>query len=96
MPPSRFVFTVFVVFQVADGLMTYGAVAIFGSSAEANPLLRMLIQLTGAGPALLAAKLVACGCGTLLYAVRTTRTLAALTALYLFGAIVPWLHVLSR
>lgn len=86
----------FVVFQVADGLMTYGAVSIFGSSAEANPLLRTLIHLAGAGPALLGAKVLACGCGALLYIVGTIRTLAVLTALYLFAAIVPWLHVLSR
>ncbi len=96
MSAGRLTFTVFLILQVADGLITYVAVAIFGSSAEANPLLRTLIHLAGAGPALLVAKLLACGCGTLLYLVGTIRTLAVLTALYLFGAIVPWLHVLSR
>lgn len=96
MSPGRLVFTIFVILQAADGLITYGAVAIFGASAEANPLIQTWIHLAGAGPALLGAKLLACGCGAILYVVRTTRTLAALTVLYLFGAIAPWLHVLSR
>jgi hypothetical protein len=89
------VFTVFLVVQAADGLITYGAVAIFGSSAEANPLIETWIHLAGAGPALAGAKLLACGCGAVLYAAGTTRTLAVLTALYLVAAIGPWLHVLS-
>jgi hypothetical protein len=76
--------------------MTYVVVAAFGASAEANPLLQTWIALAGAGPALLGAKVLACACGAVLYAARTTGILAALTMLYLVGAIGPWLHVLSH
>jgi hypothetical protein len=95
MSTGRLVFTVFVVLQVADGLMTYGAVSIFGVVAEGNPLLQTWIHLAGAGPALFGAKLLACGCGAVLYLAGARKTLGALSAFYLFGAIGPWLHALS-
>ena len=95
MVPSRLIFAVFLVLQVADGLITYAAVSIFGGAAEGNPLLAASMEVAGAGPTLFVAKLLACGCGTLLYALRIHRTLAALTGLYGVGAIGPWLHVLS-
>ena len=94
MAPSRLIFAVFVVLQVADGLITYGAVSIFGGAAEGNPLLQTWMQLAGVGPALVGAKLLACGCGAVLYVTRTEKAIAALTALYLFGSIGPWLRVL--
>jgi len=94
MSPSRLVFAVFLVLQVADGLITYAAVSIFGGAAEGNPLLAAWFQLAGAGPTLFVAKLLACGCGTLLYALGINKTLAALTGLYGFAAVGPWLHVL--
>ena len=96
MSAARLTFAVFLVFQVSDGLMTYAAVSIFGIAAEGNPLLASLIAVAGAGPTLFGAKLLACGCGTLLYALGVRKTLAALTALYLVAAVGPWLHVLSR
>lgn len=95
MSPARLVLAVFLVFQAADGLITYGAVSIYGSIAEGNPLLRTWINLADAGPALLGAKLLASGCGAILYTLGVTRILAALTALYFFAAIVPWLRLLS-
>ncbi len=95
MSPGRLVFAVFLVFQAADGLITYGAVSIYGSIAEGNPLLQMLIDLADAGPALFSAKLLASGCGAILYTAGFTRILAALTAFYFFGALVPWLWLLS-
>jgi len=94
MPGARLVFAVFIVLQVADGLITYAAVSIFGSAAEANPLLVTWIHLAGAGPALLSAKLLACGCGAILYTLGISRMLAGLTALYLLAAIGPWLTIL--
>lgn len=96
MRPGRLVFTIFIVLQIADGLLTYGAVSVFGSVAEGNPLLRTWMQIAGPGPALLGAKLLACGCGAILYALGITRTLGLLTALYLVAAIGPWLHIYSR
>jgi hypothetical protein len=86
---------VFVVLQVADGLMTYAAVGVFGPQAEGNPLLLVWMGMLGYGPALVGAKALACGCGVILYVFGVNRVLASLTALYLFGAVMPWLQVLS-
>ena len=95
MSPGRLVFAVFVVLQIADGLMTYGAVSIFGIVAEGNPLLQTWIHIAGAGPALFGAKLLACGCGAILYLSDSRKTLGALSAFYAVGAIGPWLRVLA-
>lgn len=95
MSVNRLVFTIFIVLQVSDGLITYGAVSVFGNTAEGNPLLQTWIHLIGAGPTLFGAKLLACGCGAALYAIGIRKTLAALTALYLLAAVGPWLHILS-
>ncbi len=86
---------VFVVLQVADGLMTYAAVGLFGPQAEGNPLIVAWMGMLGHGPALFGAKLLACGCGAILYIFGVNKALASLTALYLLGAIMPWLQVLS-
>ena len=94
MVPGRLVFAIFLVMQAADGLITYGAVSIYGSIAEGNPLLQAWIDIVDAGPALLGAKLLASGCGAILYAAGFTRVLALLTAVYFFGALVPWLTLL--
>jgi len=94
MVPGRLVFALFLVMQAADGLITYGAVSIYGSIAEGNPLLQTWIDIADPGPALLGAKLLASGCGGILYATGFTRVLAALTAFYFLGAVVPWLTLL--
>jgi hypothetical protein len=93
---GRLVFTMFIVLQIADGLLTYGAVSAFGSDAEGNPLLRTWMHLAGPGAALVGAKLLAVGCGTVLYSLGITRVLGWLTALYLFAAVGPWLHIYAR
>ena len=85
----------FIVLQLADGLITFQAVALFGPAAEGNPLLVAWIALVGAGPALLGAKIVACGCAAFLYQAGYFRVIAGLVTIYLFAAIGPWLHVLS-
>lgn len=95
MSPGRLVFAVFLVFQAADGLITYGVVSIYGHIAEGNPLLQTWIHLVGAGPALFGAKLLASACGAILYGLGVTRILAALTALYFVAALLPWLQFLS-
>ncbi|HJR58068.1 MAG TPA: hypothetical protein VJ813_01665 [Vicinamibacterales bacterium] len=96
MSPGRLVLAVFVVLQIADGLISYGAVSIFGITAEGNPLIQSWIYIAGAGPALFGAKLLACGCGTVLYVLHIRRTLAALTVFYMAAAVGPWLLILSR
>ena len=91
----RLVFAVFIVLQAADGWLTYEAVDLFGASAEANPILHTWMHLAGLGPALVGAKVLAIGCGAVLYATGVYQVLGGLTALYLFGAVVPWLQVFS-
>ncbi len=92
---GRLTFLIFIVFQVSDGLITYGAVSIFGPGAEGNPLIAAWMHIAGPAPALIGAKVVACGCGAVLYVFGIQRMLAALTGLYLLGALLPWLHILS-
>ena len=87
---------IFVVMQLVDGVLTYSAVDRFGASAEGNPIIATWIMITGAMPALLGAKLMACACGGVLYAAGVHRVLAGLTALYLFAAVVPWLRIFSQ
>ena len=92
---SRLTLLVFLTFQIADGAITYGATSIFGTPAEGNPILATWMQIAGIGPTLVAAKLVACGCGLLLYYRRGYAVLAALTVSYGLGAVLPWLRALS-
>ena len=92
----RFWLAIFVIMQVADGVLTYAAVEQFGSAAEGNPIVATWIVLTGAAPALVGAKLFACACGGVLYAAGVHRILAALSALYLLAAVVPWLQIVSQ
>ena len=87
---------IFVVLQMVDGVLTYAAVDRFGAGAEGNPIIATWIMMTGAMPALLGAKLLACACGGVLYAAGVHRVLAGLTALYLFAAVVPWLRIFSQ
>jgi hypothetical protein len=91
----RLVLAVFIVLQLADGLITFQAVALFGPMAEGNPLLVAWIAMVGAGPALLGAKLVACGCAAFLYQAGYLRVIAGLATVYLVVAVGPWLHVLT-
>ena len=87
---------IFIVLQLADGMMTYAAVDLFGASAEGNPLLASWIMFVGAAPALLGAKLMACACGAVLFVTGVHRVLIALSALYLFAAVGPWLRIFSQ
>jgi hypothetical protein len=91
----RVLLVLFVGLQAADGLLTYAAVERFGLAAEGNPILATWMLLTGSEAALLGAKTVACLCGAVLYAAGVHHVLAGLSALYLFAAVVPWLHVFA-
>lgn len=95
MSVTRLTFLLFLVLQAADGLITYGAARVFGAGAEGNPLLAMWMEALGIGPTLVAAKLLACAGGLLLYWRGVHGPLAALTALYTFCAVVPWLYLLA-
>ena len=91
----RLTLAIFVALQLADGLITFGAVRTFGPAAEGNPILQTWIQLLGPGVTLVAAKGIACGAAALLYSARRNKTLAALTALLACCGVAPWLAVLS-
>ena len=86
----------FVVLQFTDGVLTYAAVQRFGAGAEGNPILATWIVISGALPALVGAKLLACACGGVLYVAGVHRVLAGLSALYLIAAVVPWLQIFSQ
>jgi hypothetical protein len=87
---------IFVLLQLADGLLTYAAVSRFGIGVEGNPIVATWIVLTGAAPALVGAKMLACGCGAVLYAAGVHRILAALSAFYFVAAVVPWLQIMTQ
>jgi len=87
---------IFIVLQLADGVLTYAAVEQFGAAAEGNPILASWILLTSPESALIGAKLLACACGGVLYAAGVHRVLAGLSALYFFAAVMPWLQIFSQ
>jgi len=91
---SRFVLTLFVVLQIADGCITFGAVRVFGPVAEGNPVLQTWMALLGPGVTLLTAKTVACAGAGLLYVAGRDRTLVALTFLLVSLGVGPWLALL--
>jgi hypothetical protein len=93
MVPSRLVLLLFLVAQGFDGLFTYTAVHAYGLPAEGNVLIATWIALVGPAVALFGAKAVAGACGVLLYVRDAHRTLTVLTALYVIGAIGPWMVV---
>ena len=94
MTSPRLVLTIFVILQVADGLITFGAVRLFGLGAEANPVLQTWMHLLGPGITLLTAKTMACAGAVLLYCAGRIWTLIALTSLVGSLAVGPWLAVL--
>jgi hypothetical protein len=94
---SRFgdgVVLAFLLVQALDGVLTYVGLATFGPTAEANPLLAGLMDGLGRGPALAGVKLMAGSLGIVLHLNGIHRVVAALTAVYLAAAIVPWLTLL--
>ncbi|HWK10821.1 MAG TPA: DUF5658 family protein [Vicinamibacterales bacterium] len=92
---ARAILAIFIALQLADGLITFAAVQIFGPAAEGNPILVAWIHLAGPAATLFVAKGVSCGLAVLLYSSGRFKTLGALTAIMLFCAIGPWLSVLT-
>ena len=80
----------FFLVQCLDGAFTYIAVAMWGPSIEANPLVSSAIGIAGLGPGLAGAKLLAAGCGIVLHLLRVHGIIALLTVFYLAAAIAPW------
>jgi len=83
----------FLVAQLLDFVFTYLGVVAFGVR-EGNPLLEHSMQALGLGTSLAIAKLVAVAGASTLHLLSFHRLLAALTAIYLALAILPWTWVL--
>ena len=86
---------IFAAMQLADGVMTAAGAAQYGTSIEANPLLVFLFGVVGTGVTIVAMKLFAILCATLLHLREQYSALAILTLVYLFAAIVPWTVILT-
>jgi hypothetical protein len=84
----------FLLAQAADGIFTYMGVTGHTAVTEGNPLLGWLMQEVGSGPALAGAKCTAAGLGMLLHLTEVHRVVAALTAVYVVAALVPWAAIL--
>src|SRR6516165_10017498 len=68
----------FVLAQFADLVLTYVGVTTFGPGIEANPVMAWCMAAAGVGSALVGAKLLALGCGTLLHIQGMHRSIAVL------------------
>jgi hypothetical protein len=91
------VIVLFLLAQAADGIFTYVGLSVLGGHTavtEGNPLLAWLMQAVGNGPALAGAKCTAAGLGMLLHLTEVHRIVAALTAVYVVAALVPWAALL--
>jgi hypothetical protein len=93
---TRLILALFLVAQAYDGVFTYAAVHAYGPTAEGNALLGTWMAFVGPTPALVGAKVLAAGCGILLYMVGFYRGLAYLTLFYAVAAIGPWLFLLHH
>ena len=90
------VFVLFVLAQLADGLLTYVGLRVFGHRIEANPILSWYIAVFGAGVALFIAKTLAVGCASTLHLKARHRTIGVLTVFYLAVAVWPWVTLFSE
>ena len=88
-----------VILQLMDGLLTAIGVANFGTSAEGNPLLYMLMEQFGYGPALIATKalsivIIGILCSLASRVSWLIPALKAVVVIYIAAAIVPWSVIL--
>ena len=87
---ALWILALFAAIQLADGVLTAAGVAQFGAHIEGNPLIHLAVQGAGLGITLVAAKLLAMSCATVLHVHSQHLALAVLTLVYVIGAIVPW------
>lgn len=88
------ILVVFLVSQVLDGALTYVGV-IDGAAVERNPVLVWYFGMFGIGPTLAGAKVFAGACAVGLHVARAHLTLAGLTILYVYAAVLPWTAILT-
>ncbi len=85
--------------QALDGVLTSIGIARFGTSAEGNPLLRLMMEQFGQVPTLAVFKIAAiCIVASLALLARhlpwIKDALHAVSGVYLFAAILPWTYIL--
>ena len=87
--------------HIADGILTFFGMQIFGVAAEGNALLRSIMHVYGAATALFIAKTIAIGF-TFALTFQAHRRLwlrpiiVALIVIYLIMAICPWFYIHSQ
>jgi len=89
------VVTCFIVVQLIDWIATSQGLALFGTSVEANPLLRFLMERYDIFTVLTTSKLFATMAGSFLHFLNRHSMVAALTLLYTLFAILPWMKLLA-
>lgn len=87
--------TCFIVVQLIDWIATYQGLTLFGTSVEANPLLRFLMERYDIIMVLTTSKLFATMAGSFLHFANRHSMVAALTLVYMMFAIVPWMKLFS-
>ena len=92
---ATIVFVIFLLAQALDGILTYIGVSRLGIEIEANILLATWMHVIGAPATLLGAKLMACGCGYILYRTAWHRPLAITAGLCVGVAVVPWIGIVA-
>lgn len=92
--------TALVVLQIADGILTFAGVSIWGSDMEGNAFLRQLVATYGAAKALFFVKTAAIA-SVIFITFRAHRRrwirplILLIVALYLILAVAPWIIILS-
>ncbi len=89
-----------VLLQLLDGILTATGVGTYGLQAEGNPMLRALMELVGAIPALLITKSACIGLIVLLCEqARSIRwlplALKGVAGIYTVMAVLPWTYILA-
>jgi hypothetical protein len=87
--------TCFVAVQLVDWIATSQGLALFGTSVEANPLLRFLMERYDIITVLTTSKLFATMAGSFLHFLNRHSLVAVLTLLYTLFAIIPWMKLLA-
>jgi len=87
--------TCFILVQFVDWIATSQGLALFGTSVEANPLLRFLMERYDIILVLTTSKLFAMIAGSFLHFLNRHSLVATLTLLYTLFAIVPWMNLLT-
>ncbi|RIL12030.1 MAG: hypothetical protein DCC75_01220 [Proteobacteria bacterium] len=88
------------VLQLADGLLTYVGLNIYGIHLEGNAFLRSLMHVYGTFPVLFFTKLFALGCVAWLTILAHDRrwirpAIAFVSGIYITAAIIPWSYLVS-